>query len=104
MAPDIIFNCKKTPRIYHIHVYLIIQGIGENDLIIPALRRLADILRSKKAYTNTATFDLKCEVSVGPYSGSIPLIVLQQCGKGLKGEKEASVHAEQTGHVRFGEY
>lgn len=70
------------------HQTLFSIGIGENDLIIPALRRLADILRSKKAYTNTATFDLKCE----------------QCGKGLKGEKEASVHAEQTGHVRFGEY
>ena len=28
----------------------------------------------------------------------------QQCGQGLKGEKEARAHAEQTGHVRFGEY
>ncbi len=28
----------------------------------------------------------------------------QQCGQGLKGEKGARVHAEETGHVRFGEY
>ncbi|KIM48893.1 hypothetical protein M413DRAFT_89393 [Hebeloma cylindrosporum] len=40
------------------------------------------------AFTNTSTFDLKCE----------------QCGQGLKGEKGARAHAEQTGHVRFGEY
>ncbi|TFK30086.1 OTU-domain-containing protein [Coprinopsis marcescibilis] len=58
------------------------------DPIIQAAKKLADILRSKKAFTNTATFDLKCE----------------QCGQGLKGEKDARAHAEQTGHVRFGEY
>ncbi|KAF5358363.1 hypothetical protein D9756_001427 [Leucocoprinus leucothites] len=58
------------------------------DPTILALKKLAGILRAKKAYTNTNTFDLKCE----------------QCGKGLKGEKEARAHAEQTGHVRFGEY
>jgi ubiquitin thioesterase OTU1 len=27
-----------------------------------AAKKLADILRGKKAYTNTTTFDLKCEV------------------------------------------
>jgi ubiquitin thioesterase OTU1 len=32
------------------------------DPIIPAVKELADILRKKKAFTNTATFDLKCEV------------------------------------------
>lgn len=70
-----------------------------------AAKKLADILRSKKAYTNTTTFDLKCEV------GRCTLFfmlsdaeILQQCGQGLKGEKEARAHAEQTGHVRFGEY
>jgi len=61
---------------------------SETDPVLVAAKKLADILRTKRAYTNTNTFDLKCE----------------QCGKGLKGEKEARAHAEQTGHVRFGEY
>ncbi|KAF9265506.1 OTU-domain-containing protein [Marasmius fiardii PR-910] len=60
----------------------------ENTRTLDAGKKLADRLRAKRAYTNTATFDLKCE----------------QCGKGLKGEKEARVHAEETGHTRFGEY
>ncbi|KAJ7632808.1 hypothetical protein FB45DRAFT_832127 [Roridomyces roridus] len=56
--------------------------------ILDAAKRLADILRAKRAFTNTATFDLKCE----------------QCGQGLKGEKGAQAHAKDTGHTRFGEY
>jgi ubiquitin thioesterase OTU1 len=41
-----------------------LQGTGEDriDPVIRGLKKLADILRSKKAYTNTSTFDLKCEV------------------------------------------
>ncbi|KAF9527001.1 hypothetical protein CPB83DRAFT_856962 [Crepidotus variabilis] len=65
-----------------------IKSSDDSDPILVAAKKLADILRSKKAFTNTSTFDLKCE----------------QCGKGLKGEKEARVHAEQTGHTQFGEY
>ncbi|KAF8733704.1 hypothetical protein AX14_003629 [Amanita brunnescens Koide BX004] len=65
-----------------------VSAEGDNDAHLVAARKLADILRAKRAYTNTATFDLRCEV----------------CGTGLKGEKEARAHAEQTGHVRFGEY
>jgi ubiquitin thioesterase OTU1 len=67
------------------------QGPSESDdkdPVLAAAKKLATILRQKKAYTNTATFDLKCE----------------QCGQGLKGEKGAREHAEATGHVRFGEY
>ncbi|KAG6918114.1 hypothetical protein DXG01_016301 [Tephrocybe rancida] len=60
----------------------------DHDPIMLAAKKLADVLRAKKAFTNTSTFDLKCEV----------------CGQGLKGEKDARAHAEQTGHVRFGEY
>ncbi|KAG7092596.1 hypothetical protein E1B28_008939 [Marasmius oreades] len=60
----------------------------ENAGTLDTGKQLAGRLRTKRAYTNTATFDLKCE----------------QCGKGLKGEKEARAHAEETGHVRFGEY
>ncbi|KAG6876970.1 hypothetical protein C0993_011470 [Termitomyces sp. T159_Od127] len=62
--------------------------LDDQDPVMIAVEKLAGILRAKKAYTNTSTFDLKCET----------------CGKGLKGEKDARVHAEQTGHVRFGEY
>jgi len=56
--------------------------------VLAAGKRLADVLRAKRAFTNTATFDLKCE----------------ECGKGLKGEKGAQAHATETGHTRFGEY
>ncbi|PIL23982.1 transcription factor [Ganoderma sinense ZZ0214-1] len=60
----------------------------EKDEMLVAAKKLADALRAKRAYTNTATFELKCQI----------------CGKGLKGEKEARAHASETGHVEFGEY
>jgi ubiquitin thioesterase OTU1 len=56
--------------------------------IFDAASKLASILRKKKAYTNTSTFDLRCQI----------------CKKGLKGEREARQHAKETGHVEFGEY
>ncbi|TFY50919.1 hypothetical protein EVG20_g11257 [Dentipellis fragilis] len=65
-----------------------VVGEGDSDPMIAALKKLAEKLRAKKAYTNTATFDLKCEI----------------CGKGLKGEKEARSHASETGHTSFGEF
>ncbi|KAJ7685374.1 hypothetical protein DFH06DRAFT_1264634 [Mycena polygramma] len=55
--------------------------------ILDAAKRLADVLRAKRAYTNTATFDVKCE----------------DCGKTLKGEKGVQAHAAETGHMHFGE-
>ncbi|EKM55136.1 uncharacterized protein PHACADRAFT_255547 [Phanerochaete carnosa HHB-10118-sp] len=61
---------------------------GDDDAVLQAAKKLADKLRVKKAYTNTATFDLRCQV----------------CKTGLKGEKEARQHAKETGHVEFGEY
>lgn len=40
-----------------------IQGEDENsDPLLKAAKQLADKLRAKRAYTNTATFDLRCEV------------------------------------------
>jgi ubiquitin thioesterase OTU1 len=36
----------------------------EGGRVVEALRALAAKLRAKRAYTNTATFDLKCEVCV----------------------------------------
>jgi len=65
-----------------------VSAADDSDPILAGAKKLAGILRGKRAYTNTATFDLRCEI----------------CGKGLKGEKEARAHAEQTGHNRFGEY
>ncbi|KAI0263366.1 hypothetical protein BC834DRAFT_971360 [Gloeopeniophorella convolvens] len=61
---------------------------AEGARVLQALQALASALRAKRAYTNTATFELKCE----------------ECGKGLKGEKEARAHAAETGHVKFGEF
>ncbi|ESK94608.1 otu-like cysteine [Moniliophthora roreri MCA 2997] len=77
-----------APAEWHQTVFPVKSLSDDSDGILVAGKKLADRLRAKKAYTNTATFDLKCE----------------QCGQGLKGEKEARAHAEQTGHVRFGEY
>ncbi|KAL4067920.1 hypothetical protein J3A83DRAFT_4359781 [Scleroderma citrinum] len=65
-----------------------IMSTDDNDPILNAAKKLSTILRERRAFTNIATFDLKCE----------------QCGKGLKGEKDARAHAQETGHVRFGEY
>ncbi|KAF4614470.1 hypothetical protein D9613_002684 [Agrocybe pediades] len=77
-----------APPEWHQTLFPIESSDPETDHVLRAAKKLADILRSKKAYTNTSTFDLKCE----------------QCGQGLKGEKDARAHAEQTGHIRFGEY
>lgn len=37
---------------------------NEGERVLEALQALATKLRAKRAYTNTATFDLKCEVRV----------------------------------------
>jgi ubiquitin thioesterase OTU1 len=37
---------------------------NEGERVVEALQALATKLRAKRAYTNTATFDLKCEVRV----------------------------------------
>ena len=36
---------------------------SDKDANVIAAKKLAGALRAKRAYTNTATFDLKCEVS-----------------------------------------
>jgi len=59
-----------------------------NPDIMPAAEKLASKLRSRRAFTNTATFALRCGV----------------CKQGLKGEKEARAHAQETGHTDFMEY
>ncbi|KAF7440666.1 ubiquitin-specific protease otu1 [Pleurotus ostreatus] len=73
---------------WHQTVFPITSDDDASDPITVAAKQLAGILRARRQYTNTATFDLRCE----------------QCNQGLKGEKGARAHAEQTGHTRFGEY
>ncbi|EEB06716.1 ubiquitin-specific protease [Schizosaccharomyces japonicus yFS275] len=52
------------------------------------VKQLAALLRQKHYYTDTGSFSIRCNT----------------CGTGLKGEKEASAHAMQTGHTQFGEF
>ena len=83
------------------------QSSGDDDPVLVAAKKLADKLRAKKAFTNTATFDLRCEVSLSHSAAPstfVSLFVRQICRKGLKGEKEAREHAKETGHASFGEY
>jgi ubiquitin thioesterase OTU1 len=89
----------------------VVPAIGaEGERMLEALRALATKLRAKRAYTNTATFDLKCEVRLFRVAVRLFLwltnacVRCQVCGQGLKGEKEARAHASETGHVKFGEY
>jgi ubiquitin thioesterase OTU1 len=92
----------------------VVPAIGaEGERVLDALRALATKLRAKRAYTNTSTFDLKCEVSgffllvfarvLGNFLVE-DFLWCQVCGQGLKGEKEARAHASETGHAKFGEY
>ncbi|KAL5489750.1 OTU1 [Sanghuangporus weigelae] len=77
-----------APPDFHQTVFPIEGEDLSTDRILRAASELVDKLRAKRAYTNTATFDLRCEV----------------CKVGLKGEKGAREHAMQTGHTAFGEY
>jgi len=61
---------------------------ASDDSVLIAAQAIADQLRKAHAYTDTATFTLKCG----------------DCGKGLTGEKAALEHAKLTGHASFTEY
>ncbi|GAA5837480.1 hypothetical protein JCM9279_006766 [Rhodotorula babjevae] len=56
--------------------------------LLDAALTLVGQLRARHAYTDTASFTLKCG----------------ECGTALKGEKEARQHAESSGHTAFTEY
>ncbi|KAI7873890.1 OTU-domain-containing protein, partial [Lichtheimia hyalospora FSU 10163] len=58
---------------------------SEDESIVNAAKKLADMLRQKRKYTDVANFTLKCN----------------QCMKGLVGEKDARDHAAATGHTHF---
>lgn len=73
-----------APLDFHTTVF----PIEGTEHISQGAAKLASQLRASRKFTNTSTFDLKCEI----------------CGKGLKGEKEARAHASETGHTSFGEY
>ncbi|CAE6460547.1 unnamed protein product [Rhizoctonia solani] len=75
---------RDAPPDFHTTVF----PIDGSDSISQAASKLASQLRASRKFTNTSTFELKCEI----------------CGQGLKGEKEARAHATQTGHTSFGEY
>lgn len=55
--------------------------------VLEAVKTLGQKLRDKHYYTDTASFQIKCN----------------NCGQILKGEKEATQHAMSTGHSNFGE-
>ncbi|GMK57307.1 hypothetical protein CspeluHIS016_0401410 [Cutaneotrichosporon spelunceum] len=74
---------EAAPPSFHTTVFPV-----TDTAVMDAAHKMADKLKGKKYYTDTASFDLKCNV----------------CGIGLKGEKSATAHAIETGHVNFGEY
>jgi len=84
---DAVTLSPDTDLLSHIEFHTTKFSVWDTS-ILEAAQKLASELRQKKKFTNTSTFDLKCEI----------------CGKGLKGEKEARAHASQTGHTAFGEY
>jgi hypothetical protein len=67
MASDAVRNCELRKRLvrrnsFDVRLFYLKQSNDDSDPVLVAAKKLAGILRSKKAFTNTATFDLKCEV------------------------------------------
>ena len=60
---------------------------ADDDVILQAARELCGQLKKQKYYTDTQKFDIKCN----------------NCGWRGNGERGAVKHAEETGHVDFGE-
>lgn len=60
---------------------------GDEAAVEKALR-FVQKLNKEKQFTDLSGFTLRCLV----------------CKQGLKGQKEAAMHAKSTGHVNFGEY
>lgn len=59
----------------------------DEDPVLAAAKQLAQQLKQRRYYTDTASFSLKCKT----------------CGTKLTGEKQAVEHAKSTGHGDFGE-
>jgi ubiquitin thioesterase OTU1 len=60
---------------------------SNDDVILQAARELCGQLKKQKYYTDTQKFDIKCN----------------KCGWTGAGERGALQHAQETGHVDFGE-
>ncbi|KAJ4984755.1 ubiquitin thioesterase otu1 [Stagonosporopsis vannaccii] len=60
---------------------------ADDDAVLAAARDLCNELKKQKYYTDTQKFDIKCNT----------------CGWKGAGERAAVQHAEETGHVDFGE-
>jgi hypothetical protein len=59
---------KDAPEDFHQTIIPVRGSTPEIDPIQRAAKVLADKLRAKKAFTNTSTFTLKCEVCTHPLS------------------------------------
>jgi ubiquitin thioesterase OTU1 len=67
---------ETAPPSFHTTVFPV-----SDSAVMDAAQKMVDKLKGKKYYTDTANFDLKCNV----------------CSIGLKGEKAATDHAMATG-------
>ena len=52
-----------APADFHQTMFPIEGEDAQTDNVLKAASKLVDILRAKHSYTNTTTFDLRCEVS-----------------------------------------
>ena len=83
-----------------------ITGEGDSDPVIVAAKKLADKLRAKRAYTNTATFTIRCQVgrllSTSPCD-ELTNIALRRAGVqgGTEGRKRGSLACHGNGPRRI---
>lgn len=61
---------------------------SQADAIEAAATQLVAACNGARQFTDTASFTLRCGI----------------CQQGLKGEREAVMHAKETGHTNFSEY
>lgn len=72
---------ESAPPTFHTTVFPV-----SDSAVMDAAQKMADKLKAKKRFTDTANFDLRCNV----------------CSIGLKGEKGAREHAMATGRESAG--
>ena len=78
---------------------------AEGERVLEALRALATKLRAKRAYTNTATFDLRCQVRAMSCRSSqgTPLLIERMCicprsaGRGSRGKRRRARTQQRRG-------
>jgi ubiquitin thioesterase OTU1 len=63
--PSFVVCIPSDSDYWHSHPYSQVSADTGGDPILTAAQSLASKLREKNAFTNTATFDLMCEVSFG---------------------------------------